>query len=522
MSGFTFPPPPPPPPKPTHTSNQPGSWQQHSSELTYDRGRGGLRGGQRGRGQRGNLTSKFTKSQGGYDSYPQTRNTQTTQDLSTEHHGQKFSAPYKTSATHANLNSRTPYNIAWAGQNADSPPRTAAGHKRKLDALHPQNEKPNRPKPPTAPAVPGFGAAVLPSSTSIVNQRNAAPKTSTRSLGLNPATNGAPITYSDSEDDALDEESMYAELGDKLTFEHNGVVMSLKSHADLLAWKKERKKNWPTQARMLEKNEERRRIGEERRRLLNIATPLRSRQSPKGNQKNHANEGNSQTLVATPDERASRLDELRRKVLDSETKNREAKAHDKQSEAVSASPETTKATVDTTEHAVGASVGEDIVEDGILGDKVKMGHDFHQGSPSESSSESSSDSDSNSDSNSDDDAPEEASSKAPDIQPLVDRRLQCKFFSTRGHCKYGEACHFKHEASAVIQKPQPRNQQEPRATQHSIQPARSDVQGFSGRKGIFERLKEQEQEEENRLALKVIKCLGKAGFFRESFDQEGK
>ena len=36
------------------------------------------------------------------------------------------------------------------------------------------------------------------------------------------------------------------------------------------------------------------------------------------------------------------------------------------------------------------------------------------------------------------------------------------------------------------------------------------------KKGIFERLKDQEQEDEDRLALKVIKYLGGVGFFKES------
>ena len=223
-------------------------------------------------------------------------------------------------------------------ENIPSLPRTAAGHKRKLDALKPHNETPKKPGPPTAPAVPSFGASFLPSKPSVplinssTDKRNSGSTPKGRSLGLTPVSFGFVDAESDNEAENVDEEAMYAELGDKLTFEHNGVVMSLKSQADLIAWKKERQKNWPTKARMSEKGEERRRIGEERRRLLGIAAPLISPLRRSKVSQPAKTEAPASTVVNV-DEQIRRLSELRKRVLDSEAKNREARTQEIQGDS---------------------------------------------------------------------------------------------------------------------------------------------------------------------------------------------
>jgi hypothetical protein len=69
-------------------------------------------------------------------------------------------------------------------------------------------------------------------------------------------------------DEDVDEEAMAAELGTKLTFEHNGSIISLSSPADLARWKSERLKNFPTRTRMAAKVNEKRVMGDMRKKLL--------------------------------------------------------------------------------------------------------------------------------------------------------------------------------------------------------------------------------------------------------------
>jgi hypothetical protein len=69
-------------------------------------------------------------------------------------------------------------------------------------------------------------------------------------------------------DEDVDEEAMAAELGTKLTFEHNGTIISLSSPADLARWKSERLKNFPTRTRMAVKADEKRALGDMRKKLL--------------------------------------------------------------------------------------------------------------------------------------------------------------------------------------------------------------------------------------------------------------
>jgi hypothetical protein len=333
-------------------------------------------------------------------------------------------------------------------------------------------------------------------------QKNTTSKSTGKNLGLTPSNHGASITYSDSEDGEADEEAMYAELGDKLTFEHNGVVMSLKSQADLIAWKKERQKLWPTRARMAEKDEERRRIGEERKRLL--GAPGSTGQARKPKSKSQTSGQNDAGAIASPDERAKRLSELRRKVLESEAMNRESRT---QIEATALSPDIAINALDEEPDMMAGSM------EGLAATEFDPGAEEELRPPNPEGSSSKTSSDSSSEPDSDDDTPEEVSSKPPDAQAPSDKKPVCKYFAASGYCRFGDTCHFRHEQSAEARNSQPqlpRHQQEPRQLP---QPRRPHVQSSTERKGIFQRFKEQEAEAENRLALQVVKYLGKMGLF---------
>lgn len=106
-------------------------------------------------------------------------------------------------------------------------------------------------------------------------------------------------------------------------------------------------------------------------------------------------------------------------------------------------------------------------------------------------------SDSSSDSDDNDDAPEEETSKSqgPVRVPAPNsERSMCQAFSRTGHCRFGPKCRYRHAASEQTRE------------------KRSET-GGSKRKTLFQRLVEQEREEENKLALQAIKHLGGIGFF---------
>jgi len=110
--------------------------------------------------------------------------------------------------------------------------------------------------------VPSFGAplpAYLPRTNPIAAvavqttpaQPQPAPKKRkpTNFLGLTPS--GLDAYGSDSDSDAdIDEEAALASAGGALQIEYNGQTMSLGSKAEIKAWIEERKKRWPTKARV--------------------------------------------------------------------------------------------------------------------------------------------------------------------------------------------------------------------------------------------------------------------------------
>jgi len=451
------------------------------------------------------------------------------------------------------------------GDHAYSPPRTIAGHKRKLDALRgPPRE--TLPRPPAAPVVPAFGGS-LPltkaspaSSVAAKDQRGQSSQPARKSLGLTPVTEIPQYPDSDSggEDREDDEEAAYAELGNKLTFEHNGELMTLTSAADLAAWKSERRKRWPTRQRMADRYDERREIGEERKRLLegayaynrpkfshttldnrrNVDVAIKGSPIVQTGPKQPEIAPNLETSETALDrakrdvqQRSKQLEDLRRKVAESEARNREARAQQGFGSAAVAESPTVLEHSDHNTMPLDSGIDGDAsdmrsplenahdvqtVEDHEESVKA-IGEDAAELSSITSSSSSSAD-------DSDDEPPEESSSKLTELKSEANKdRPLCKYFA-RGHCSAGDACRFKHEGpvqqgneTAANQRQNGNADKQPRSQHQHIQ---SEASTF-GKKGIFERLLEQEQDEEDRFALKVIKYLGGAGFFKESMQTEG-
>jgi hypothetical protein len=338
---------------------------------------------------------------------------------------------------------------------------------------------------------------------------------------------------------------MFAGLSNQLTFEHNGVFMSLKSEADLMAWQTNRQKNFPTNARMAEKYEEKKSIGEERRRLLSAAEVLRG--SSGGRRSivkarpaavpQRGSEGSIRPAELAPlqpvhpspttapreeetqpttkaDEQALRLAELRRKVAESEARNRAAKARLQNTEETATAPATVRNEVQSPELASGSRIEQP--KEPVRDDDAKsINESSLDSSTSGQSSEVSSDSDS------EDSAPEEVTSKGQAMASNGDQAPLCKYFETSGRCRNGHACRFRHEWRPHHKETLNSAREADRTRRESRKEvARKKSGGQAGRKTIFERLVEQEQYEQDKLALQVIKYLGNAGLFTGGEDGE--
>lgn len=346
----------------------------------------------------------------------------------------------------------------------------------------------------------------------------------------------------------MDEEAAYAELGNKLTFEHNGVLTSLNSQADLAAWKRERKKNWPTQERKAEKYQERHRIGEERKRLLASARllgkPLRRDDPTTRGQRGGSFRAEASNVVGAEgaslqssahskkpeteldkarrevEERTKQLEHLRKRVAESEEKNRKARARQ------SLDTPNSMASKMESEAFVQPPTIPSAQESGIIDADGEADEVEEEAEPSDDSSlESSSvvSSDSSPAEDSDDERPEEIASKPP-VEPTPSRPTPvCKYFAASGYCRDGDACRFRHEGPSKqpgsVEKQQGGLQRQQYGFSKFQRPGH-DTHVRS--KGIFERLREQDEAEEYKLALKVIKYLGGVGFFKEVALGEGE
>lgn len=539
MSGFQFPPPPPPPPK---ASNGDGN---QSGQSNRGRGRGRNRGGSdfRGRGGRGrgifshprgqhqgNLENSYGQSHGhlggasGAQSFPQYGLDPAASLPPGSYVNPAFHHKVSTSGYANNSRASLPTNGATSAQ--ESPQRTAAGHKRKLDALRGPAPEQKKSGPPTAPSVPSFGTPILPvkEATSQVESTTVQSKRSSNALGLTPQDD-QPQYSSDSDDEGVDEEAMYAELGTNLTFEHNGNVMSLNTAADLAAWKNERLKNFPTKQRLAAKLQEKRRIGDERKRLLSEASQaLRAAQGSKSRtqSKDQTRHFRKPSEAETELEKARKalatqtetLEQLRKRVAESEEKAARARRTE------AAGEKSSTMDVDSLEVEIPATDSREAEGHGRGGDNTIAApstslagkHDVGADETSSTSPTASSDSDVDNE-----EPPEETRSTLP---VAGDRKKKvCRYFAASGSCRDGDLCRYRHEldprtAAAMAQE----RQQQIEQRNMRMGDYEDEDKPISSRKSIFDRLVEQEQGHEDKLALQVIKHLGEMGLFSKEAD----
>lgn len=351
-----------------------------------------------------------------------------------------------------------------------------------------------RPKPAPAPAVPSFGAPLpccpsvavppgLPSKggdSIALNQHKR--KRSSNQLGLTPATEG----YQDSEDE-VGEVTSVTPLKDPVQFEYNGQTSVLGSAAEVTAWIAERKKRWPTKARVEEKQRDLSKQQEERtqarkkqqeeqaglrRRLVNERSETRQKSDQAQTQHVSKKPSDETSSVALKDDRLQKslekhmlkVEKLRRKLEQkqagiaysqpslrdgpectmSPSEVRVQPDHELTSDSVTYPLSTTRIQTEL-HHLVKANNVEAAQRSGSSSslDPVSSGSAY-------SDAQSDSDSDPTS---MDSSAPEELISQTNQNPPRdgaparqrAHKVMICRYFLQSGRCRAGEQCAFAHE-----------------------------------------------------------------------------
>lgn len=369
---------------------------------------------------------------------------------------------------------------AWA-----TPPAPHAGQKRKWEdrsqhirptaftsppAKPQQGSKPPRAKAAVAPAVPSFGFSLptLPGPSTAAKASNSSGKDVHKKgkirLGL---TNQPPPEEASSEEESGDEE---ATLGAKINgggyaFEHEGQQIALQTEADIAAWIKDRRRNFPTRQKASEKAEA---AAMRRKHELDFIRKLKGK-PPRSEHIEVRQE--RQQHPAKPKQDTKKQEELaalRKKLHESMLEKRDAPR--------------------AVDLGLGyASETESDRESSILSESSVV------------SSSEESDEDEEEDENDSDAAPEPISAKiapppvkvpppvstATQNQPASETAGVCFKFQRDGRCPRGRNCRFKHT---------------PREDMHEK------------RTTLFEKMVEQELLKSDQLALDAIKYLGQNGY----------
>ncbi|KAL4752647.1 hypothetical protein BDW72DRAFT_170705 [Aspergillus terricola var. indicus] len=364
------------------------------------------------------------------------------------------------------------------------------------------------PRVPAPPPVPSFGNPLpLKPPTPVDSQRK--PKKKKRKhnqLGLTPKTE--EHESSEEEDDA-DEETRLAAggpgTGVALQITYKGQTSNLQSSADIAAWIAERKKRFPTQAKIEEKKkamEEARKakkIKEEAQRQQREARKLAATRA-KDQEKKEPTRG-----IQDPADAAAKAklkaEKLRRKLMKEEKRIAQAEADAERALKLDGKQEDsvpTEREADQPEKKESAGHDEQAV-----GDSASNASDDSDWTSSSGSDLSSSDIDESSDD--DDSAPEQATShrEGPErvAPPARDEKKRvCRHFARNGRCPRGKTCKFAHE------KPD-------RGT-------KAKTGENKGRKGLLEALLDRQKEDENRKLMETIMWLGENGLLDEPAAQQ--
>ncbi|KAL4888690.1 nuclear fragile X mental retardation-interacting protein 1-domain-containing protein [Aspergillus ambiguus] len=385
-----------------------------------------------------------------------------------------------------------------------APANNKRDHKAAFGKLQPAG-----PRVPAPPAVPSFGNP-LPSKPPPPADATRKPKKKKRKhnqLGLTPKTDEHE---SSEEEEDVDEESKFAQGGPggtALQITYRGRTSTLQSAEDIAAWIEERKKRFPTQARI----EERKKAMEEAKKAREEAARQKEqrRQEMKRAQKDQARD------AANPMDEAAKAkqkaDKLRRKLQKEQKRVEKAeadaerarmkveelqKATSSQGTPSGNEPETVPGSESQTDAAQVESSHQEALDDDAGFSPNAESSDWTSSSGSDSSAES--------DDSDEDSAPEEATSRREGPERVAPpareaKKRVCRHFARTGRCLRGVSCKFLHErpersVKAKAEKP--------------------------GRKGLLQALLGRQKEDEDRRAMEVIVWLGENGLLKSEEDTE--
>ncbi|KAL4802902.1 hypothetical protein BDV18DRAFT_163426 [Aspergillus unguis] len=350
------------------------------------------------------------------------------------------------------------------------------------------------PRVPAPPPVPSFGNP-LPLKPPVPADSPRKPKKKKRKhnqLGLTPKTDAHES--SEEEDDA-DEESRLAAGGSEasaaLQVTYRGRTSTLQSSADIAAWIAERKKRFPTQAKIeenkkvMEEAKKAKKEKEEAQRQQKEARKLAAQRAKKEQEKNNQKDQAPADAAAKAKQKAEKL---RRKLEKEEKRIAQAEADAERARKLEAPEE--GAPISTAQGADDL----DVAADKTINNSISDTSEDSDWTSSSGSNLSSSESDESDD---DDDAPpEETTSRREGPERVAppardEKKKLCRHFARNGRCPRGKSCKFLHE------KPE-------RAT-------KAKQAENKGRKGLLEALLERQKEDENRKLMETIVWLGENG-----------
>ncbi|KAK7549673.1 hypothetical protein IWX50DRAFT_620244 [Phyllosticta citricarpa] len=487
MKGFSFPPPPPPPPRATPqdgnpgTNAPPGGHGSRSARGAADRGRGRGRGRGQGSNARGGHGPRFTQHASmttGFQApqqnqpFPSNGPFVNYNPLPTGGYiNPAFASAYTNSVNSNSIVSS--WNPATVQQQTSFPLNTnviASNPVNDSYGSHQPSSRPqsipkpkpaSKPKIAAPPAVPSF-AFQLPTANPEAHVERVSKNNKKRKfnqLGLTPRSD----VHEDSEGEDVDEEAKFS--SGVLQFEYKGRSSTLKTNADIAAWVAERKKMWPTRARILEKQkaeDELRKAREEKRRNAEAKDNKSKAKEAPANKRKRENDDRKNM-----EKHLAKAEKLRKKLERAEAKLNGAASITAKSQPLE-SPGEVVADVETETPQLHKASKANLV--GYDSDDDEQTSDAESSVISSDSSDSSTetDSESSSDDDSDSDAPPEEESSAK--RPV--------------------------KVAPPARKPA-RNQLPKQTTKKEAK-----------RLTLRERMVEQEQQQEAELALEAIKFLG--------------
>ncbi|KAL4986919.1 hypothetical protein BDW68DRAFT_118859 [Aspergillus falconensis] len=362
------------------------------------------------------------------------------------------------------------------------------------------------PRVPAPPPVPSFGNP-LPSKppTPVDSQRK--PKKKKRKhnqLGLTPK---AEEHESSEEEDDADEETRLAAggtgTGVALQITYRGRTSKLQTSADIAAWIAERKRRFPTQAKIEEKKKAMKEAKEAKEEAQRQQREVRKSAAARAKKDQEKKEQTRDSIDPADAAAKAKLkaEKLRRKLMKEEKRIAQAEADAERARKLDGRQEgSVSVEREANQAQQQASAAHDEQAAGGSASDTSDDSDWTSSSGSDLSS-----SDSDQSDDDDESAPEQATSRREGPERVAppardEKKRVCRHFARNGRCPRGRTCKFAHEKLERGTKAKPVENK--------------------GRKGLLEALLDRQKEDENRKLMETIMWLGENGLLDEPAAQQ--